>query len=212
MQIYAFGSICRGDVGPDSDIDLLVIVDGFDDRFDPSAYSIYSRQRIQEIWVEGNPFAWHLSLESRLLYSSDGTDLLGELGRPTRYRACARDCKKFQTLFFDARSSIVCGRTANVFDLSMIFLAVRNFATCFSLGFLDRPDFSRHAAIRIGASSLAITKDAYRILERARILSTRGKGIAITENEVGIAVQQFPTIDEWMFHLLAQLKEPEYGA
>lgn len=212
MHIYAFGSVCRGDIGPDSDIDLLAVVDGFDDRFDPDAYSIYSRQRVQEIWAEGNPFAWHLSLESRLLHSSDGTDILGELGRPMRYDACARDCKKFQALFLDARSSMASGPTIRVFDLSMVFLAIRNFATCFSLGFLDRPDFSRHAAIRIGASSLAIPADAYKILERARILCTRGQGVAITDTEVELAVRQFPVIDEWMIQLLSQVKASGYGA
>ena len=212
MQIYAFGSVCRGDIGPDSDIDLLAIVDGFDDRFDPDVYSIYSRQRIQEIWVEGNPFAWHLSLESRLLHSSDGTDILVELGRPARYDACAHDCKKFQSLFLDAESSIASGRTTRVFDLSMVFLAIRNFATCFSLGYLDRPDFSRHAAIRIGADSLAMPADAYKILERARILCTRGKGAAVTETDVELAIRQFPTIDKWMVHLLYQLEASRYGA
>lgn len=212
MHIYAFGSICRGDIGPESDIDLLVIVDGFDARFDPDVYSIYSRQRIQEIWAEGNPFAWHLSLESRLLHSSDGTDILGELGRPTRYGACARDCKKFQALFLDAQSSIASGRTTKVFDLSMVFLAIRNFATCFSLGFLGSPDFSRHAAIRIGASSLAISVDAYKVLERARILCTRGKGAAITDGEIELAIRQFPTIDKWMIQLLSRVKATGYEA
>lgn len=66
MHIYVFGSTCRGDILPSSDVDLLAIVDGYDSRFDPNIYSIYSYQRIKEIWDEGNPFAWHLSLESRL--------------------------------------------------------------------------------------------------------------------------------------------------
>ncbi|WP_374630051.1 nucleotidyltransferase domain-containing protein [Pannonibacter indicus] len=212
MHIYAFGSVCRGDIGPDSDIDLLAIVDGFDDRFDPDDYSIYSRQRIQEIWVEGNPFAWHLFLESRMLHSSDGTNILVELGRPTRYDACARDCEKFQALFLEARSSIANGRATRVFDLSMIFLAIRNFATCFSLGFLDKPDFSRRAAIRIGASSLAIPEDAYKILERSRILCTRGKGAGVTDAEVELAIRHFTTIEKWMVHLLSKVRAPGYGA
>ena len=62
MYIYAFGSLCRGQVDLESDVDLLAIVDGHDDRFDPSKFSIYSYNRVREIWQEGNPFAWHLSL------------------------------------------------------------------------------------------------------------------------------------------------------
>ena len=57
MHIYAFGSVCRGDVLPSSDIDLLAITEGHDSRFDPNNYSIYSYNRIKELWQEGNPFA-----------------------------------------------------------------------------------------------------------------------------------------------------------
>jgi predicted nucleotidyltransferase len=67
MHIYAFGSLCRGEVSRNSDVDLLALVDGFDERFNPEIYSIYSYRRIEELWREGNPFAWHLSLESRLV-------------------------------------------------------------------------------------------------------------------------------------------------
>ena len=84
MHIYAFGSVCRGDVSPDSDVDLLAIVQGYDPRFSPDDYSIYSYERIRGIWAEGNPFAWHLSIESKLLYSPDGSDFLEalEVGMP----------------------------------------------------------------------------------------------------------------------------------
>jgi len=77
MHIYAFGSVCRGEVSRDSDIDLLCIDEGTQaDRFDPELYSVYSYERIRELWSEGNPFAWHLWLESRLLFSSDAEDHL----------------------------------------------------------------------------------------------------------------------------------------
>lgn len=42
MHIYAFGSICRGEVDSFSDIDMLAIVSGRDERFNPRDYSIYS--------------------------------------------------------------------------------------------------------------------------------------------------------------------------
>src|SRR5262249_8872008 len=102
MHIYAFGSVCRGDVSLGSDVDLLAIVTGYDDRFDPDIYSIYSYQRIREIWKEGNPFGWHLTLEGKLLFASDGSDFLQGLGAPERYQHCLRDCVKFHTLFREA--------------------------------------------------------------------------------------------------------------
>src|SRR5579863_9114116 len=105
MHLYAFGSICRGDVSPSSDVDLLAIVEGFDERFDPNVYSIYSYQRILEIWGEGNPFAWHLAMESKLVFSTDGSDVLRSLGNPNRYKACRQDCDKFYQLFAEAGAS-----------------------------------------------------------------------------------------------------------
>lgn len=209
MHIYAFGSVCRGDVSPTSDIDLLAVTTGYDDRFNPDDYSIYSYRRIEQIWADGNPFAWHLSSESKLLFSSDGTDYLKSMGKPSRYKTAAQDCQKFFSLFTDARESIQSSSVTVGFDLSMVFLAIRNFATCFSLGFLDHPDFSRRAAIRIGKHSLTIEQSAFDILERARVLCTRGIGITITASEIVIAIQQFPSIESWMQNHLRSIEKDD---
>ena len=209
MHIYAFGSICRGEIGPSSDVDLLAVVEGIDDRFDPNVYSIYSYQRVREIWAEGNPFAWHLATESKLLFSTDGSDLLRSLGSPDRYRSCRRDCDKFYQLFLEARMSLMQNNTTRIFDLSMVFLGIRNFATCFSLGCLQKPDFSRHSAVRLGTSSLPIGAEPYSILERARILCTRGLGPPITDCEADLAAEEFPVIEEWMTALLTEVPANE---
>jgi hypothetical protein len=191
-------------VSPGSDIDLLAVVQGHDPRFSPDDYSIYSYERIREIWEEGNPFAWHLAIESKLLYSSDESDFLKSLGKPTAYRNCLQDCEKFFALFREARISFESQAETKVFDLSMVFLAIRNFATCFSLGTLDKPDFSRSSALRLGEHSLSIPRDAYKILERSRILCTRAIGETITDQETHIAFSQFSRIEEWMKGLLTQ--------
>jgi hypothetical protein len=205
MHIYAFGSVCRGEISPGSDIDLLAIVRGHDPRFSPDDYSIYSYQRIREIWEEGNPFAWHLAIESKLLYSSDKSDFLKSLGNPAAYRNCLQDCKKFFSLFREARISFESQADSRIFDLSIVFLAIRNFATCFSLGTLDKPDFSRSSALRLGDHSLSLPKNAYKVLERSRILCTRAIGASITEREAQMAFGQFSRIEEWMKGLLAQV-------
>jgi hypothetical protein len=204
MHIYAFGSVCRGDVSLGSDVDLLAVVEGFDARFSPEAYSIYSYRRIQEIWDEGNPFAWHLSREAKLLFTSDATDVLRSLGSPAPYRNCSADCAKFHALFRDAMTSAQTGGTTLVFDLSTIFLSVRNIATCFSLGVLARPDFSRHSALRLGDHSLEIPRKPYEVLERSRILCTRGYGNKVMPEEAEIACAQFPHVEKWMNRLSAE--------
>jgi len=202
MHIYAFGSISRGDVHENSDIDLLAIVDGFDHRFSPDTYSIYSYARLYELWNEGNPFAWHLSLESKLVFSSNNEDYLKSLGFPHPYCNCFNDCMKFYTLFKDAQKSIAIRLSSRVFDLSTVFLSIRNIATCYSLGMTDTPVFSRNSALNIGEYSLDITSEAYEILLRSRILCTRGYGPNISDQEYRIATSQFEKINDWMAFLV----------
>jgi hypothetical protein len=200
-HIYAFGSVCRGDVTLESDIDLLAVTRGLEKLFNPDSYSIYSYSRIADIWKEGSPFAWHLSLEARLLYSPDNSDYLRELGAPAVYRSAARDCNKFFTLFTDSAIALREGTNSPVFELSTIFLAVRNFATCYSLG-VGNPDFSRHSALCIGVNSLSLSRDSFLTLERARLLCTRGIGAMISRDEVISVVLELEIIDKWMRTLI----------
>jgi hypothetical protein len=154
--------------------------------------------------VEGNPFSWHLSIESKLLYSSDQSDFLAALGRPDAYRRCQQDCEKFFALFREARTSLESQVESKVFDLSMVFLAIRNFATCFSLGALNKPDFSRSSALRLGDNSLSISGNGYEVL-RDRAYFVHAVGASITDQEAQIAFGQFPQIEEWMTRLLTKV-------
>jgi hypothetical protein len=206
MHIYAFGSICRGEIQPSSDVDLLVIGESSVDRCDPDVYSIYTYERIQELWREGNPFAWHLSLESRLLFSSDNQDFLQSLGKPASYSCCARDCDNFLSLFCDARASLMYGGASRIFDLSTIFLSTRNIATCFSLGVVKRPDFSRNSALRLENNPVPLSAVSYQVLERARVLCTRGFGSKITDDEVGAALRELSGVYDWMRELAERAK------
>jgi hypothetical protein len=209
MHIYGYGSICRGEISADSDIDLLVIDGNRLVHLDPDTYSIYSPERIEELWHEGNPFAWHLSLEARILYSSDGQDYLRNLGDPRRYQNSARDCQNFTDLFHEAYASLINDVGSRIFDLSSIFLSVRNIATCFSLGVMNRPDFSRSSALHLGADSVPISQASYQILERARILCTRGYGSPITRAEIVIVMEQLGSLSEWMNRIAKRAAEYE---
>lgn len=209
MHIYAFGSICRGEIRRNSDIDLLVIGGGDASEYDADVYSIYSYARIQELWQEGNPFAWHLALESRLLFSSDKRDFLQELRSPAPYRYCARDCERFLALFRDARASLAEGETSRVFDLSTIFLSIRNIATCFALGVAGRPDFSRSSALRLGENNVPLSANSYGVLERARLLCTRGYGETITDDEFDSTLRRLDEVQDWMSNLVERAKKHE---
>jgi hypothetical protein len=207
MHIYAYGSICRGEITPESDIDLLV-VDPFPGlNFDPQSYSFYSRDRVAALWQEGNPFAWHLHLEARELYSSDGQNYIESLGVPHAYRNVGRDCKGLLELFEQARNSLAEDSGTRVFDLSSIFLSMRNIATCYLLGVRGTPDFSRSSALHLGRESVPIPRSSYQILERARILCTRGYGPAITAAEVDTVIAQLGPLEEWIRFIAGEAGE-----
>ncbi len=134
MHIYAFGSVCRGEVRQGSDVDLLALVDGYDSRFDPDIFSVYSYGRIVDLWREGNPFAWHLFLESTLIFASDGSDFLNSLNSPGDYTACLRDCEKFYGVFCEAYDSIASRPASKVFELSTLFLSIPKHRDLFFAG------------------------------------------------------------------------------
>jgi hypothetical protein len=209
MHIYVFGSVCRGEIDHTSDVDLLALVNGSDIRFDKKLYSIYSYERICEIWEEGNPFAWHLALESKPIFLVDGNDFLATLGKPNPYKKCLSDCEKFITLYDQARASLLGGKSSRVFDLSTVFLSVRNIATCYSLGVGIQPDFSRHSALRIKDCPIQISNEAYKVFEAARILSTRGQGSDIGACDTERAIASLDAIGTWMNLLLAKARENE---
>ena len=206
MHIYVFGSLCRGDVSVDSDVDLLALVDAPNPRFDPDIFSIYSYHRLEQLWREGNPFAWHLALESRMVFSSDERDYIKSQGMPAPYQNCVRDCEKFYALFRDAMKSVLADDRSRVFDLSTVFLSVRNIATCYSLGLGEHPEFSRSSALHLGKASIPITGTSYEVLERARILCIRGFGKGITSGEMDRVIEELLDVDKWMARLVEEAK------
>lgn len=203
MHIYAFGSVCRGEIDLGSDVDLLACVDGPAEQIDHEKYSVYRYDRIHALWKEGNPFAWHLHLESRLLFSPDGSDFLRDLGKPARYIAGAADCTKFQNLFDRSFQELRHSSNSATFHLSCIFLAIRNFATCHSLS-LGNPIFSRSSPLMV-KPSLDIDPQVFAILTRARLLSTRGYGENVTHEEVVTATKAVAIVPRWMKALRSQL-------
>ncbi len=206
-HLYAFGSICRGEIDKSSDIDLLACLSGPNSGIEPSRFSIYSHERIQDLWSEGNPFAWHLHLESKLLYSSDGNDFIYDLGQPASYSKANEDCEKFRSLFSESFRSLTTKSHSHTFDISCMFLATRNFATCYSLG-LGVPIFSRYSPLML-ENQLQISKEDFDVYVRARILSTRGYGYPLSNNDVKRVKTSAYAVVEWMNKLSDNYLSPE---
>jgi hypothetical protein len=197
LHIYAFGSLCRGEVSQESDIDLLAVVTGSENNLSKHMFSIYSHKKIDMIWKEGNPFAWHLHHESRLIHSSNETDFIGSLGPPAAYAKANEDCRRFIDIFRRAAASLQLDRDSAAFDLSAAFLGLRNFSTCYLLG-QGRANFSRHVALTLLGRSSFAEESAYRVLERARLLCTRGYGTAPSKDEINAVIHELPKLEAWM--------------
>lgn len=209
MYLYVFGSYCRGEIDQYSDIDLLVIKDQDEvlTQFDLDKFSIYNLDRIQNLWKEGNPFAWHLYLESRLIFSNGNDDVVRSLGKPNVYSNHINDMNKFLQLYLESKNSLIETNNSRDFDLSMIFLALRNFASCYSLGHLKNPNFSRNSSTAIGIDSIRISDKCYSILKNSRILSTRGIGKNVSEEEIAIVINELEVISEWFKELIKKTHE-----
>ena len=207
MHIYAFGSICRGDVTVDSDIDLLAIVEGRDERFDTEVFSVYSYKRISELWKMGNAFAWHLHHESRLIYAADGLDNLAQRGSPNPYNRAAVDCARFKRVFENAYEALRSETVSTVFELSTVFLSIRNLATCYSLGVRGEANFGRDAAVRLGQLSVPITTEAYGILRRARVLSTRGLGSYVSPEQTKVVLKEGGVLSDWVTQISREAEQ-----
>ncbi|WP_422138327.1 nucleotidyltransferase domain-containing protein [Endozoicomonas sp. ALC020] len=201
-HIYAFGSICRGEFDSASDVDLLACLSKPKAEIDPKKFSIYTHERIEELWADGNPFAWHLHLESKLLYSSDGEDFILNLGEPSEYVNAPVDCLKFKKLFLESYDSLVSSSDSAVFHLSCMFLATRNFATCYSLS-KNSPVFSRNSPLLI-SEPLSIEESTFELFSRARILSTRGYGEILSNDEINLAKSSSQVIINWMDRLFSE--------
>lgn len=205
MDIYIFGSLVRGDLDKYSDVDLLLIQDEKLDspkNLDKQKFSIYTKKRIQELWKEGNPFAWHLYLESKLVHSSGDIDFLRALGRPARYNNLSSDLIKFYQLYITSLDSYQKIKKSDIFDLGMIFLAIRNFATCYSLGRLNTYHFNRDSAFRLEKNNLKISEECFRILEKCRIASTRGDATLVDKSLFYYFDTEYSKITKWFLKIL----------
>lgn len=206
MNIYAFGSICRGEIDAGSDIDILICTDESTHNLDPEKFSIYTYDRIKTIWAEGNPFSWHLHLESKLVYSSDGSDFFKCLGIPSVYTNSIEDHQKFKKLFESSLQALKepCGNSST-FHISCIFLAIRNMATCYSLE-MGTPIFSRNSPLLVNPH-LNISNEVFSIFTRSRLLSTRGHGQKLTFDEISEAIDAAQRFSKWIEMIEEKLYE-----
>ena len=66
-------------------------------------------------------------------------------------------------------------------------------------------NFSRRSAFQMEGKSLHLSENAYKLLERSRILNIRGMGQMIQRKEVESSIDEIKSIRTWMEGLLMEV-------
>jgi len=177
-EIYVFGSVARGEVSPTSDVDILVIPFTSDRTLFPVEWSIYSAELIEEYFCKGRLFAWHLHLEAQCIFTSNKTPFLAALGPPEPYSTMTQDIFELETLLMEAIEELRSGTNSPVYELGIVYTAIRDIAMSASWKFLGAPCFSKFAPYELPAPC-PLPFNAYKDAMLARHSSTRGAEICM---------------------------------
>jgi predicted nucleotidyltransferase len=204
-----FGSHARGESDAGSDIDVLLVVESPDIHTEDIAHdlnlgpkadiSIYTANRIEQMFLQGHLFAWHLYLES-MPYSSDcREDWFKALGAPSAYRDGNSDIDEFLHTLEEAIASFEGGNNI-IFEAGICHLACRNLGLFLSHAHCGRPDFSRYSALNLQSEAkLHLSKEAYDQLVLCRRISKRG--LSIEGLCIKTLSQSIQTIAAWATYL-----------
>ncbi len=172
MWIYAFGSFVRGEIDPESDVDILCICSNKEKINIPSSVQIYSIEDYLSIHKKGDLFAHHLYKESRIIHTTNGKNIIQSLGNPGPYLAWNGDMKLFVEV---ARYSVkkVNDVKQSVFSKGTLYMSLRDMAMIYSHIQMGISDFSKYVPYNINVP-IDIDREVYQILKQCRTSSTRG--------------------------------------
>lgn len=202
-EVYAFGSIVRGDVQSTSDVDILAIPFTENTSKFPATWSIYSPKLLEQYFEEGRLFAWHLHLEARVVYTPNKVDFISKLGEPREYRSAMEDVKDLGQILDDALIGIVNEQNSEIFDYGVMYTALRDIAMSASYVIMDKPNFSRMAPYEIPVE-FPLPIETYKKAMLARHCSTRGLDLSLCFEEEKQFLQK-STFKRWLENIEAKL-------
>jgi hypothetical protein len=198
-ELYIFGSAVRGEVAKNSDIDVLVITDHADKKsMFPESWSVYSKKSIEIFFSEGKLFAWHLYLDAKCIHCSESTTFLNKLGEPSRYKDILDDFCSLSDLL-DSSFDEMKSTQSEVFEIGIIYTALRDIAMVASTALSNRPCFSRYSPYRLSVK-FPIPQDLYELMIEARLTSTRGIEFTGYINKI-TEILPFSRIKSWVKEL-----------
>lgn len=172
-DLYIFGSAVRGEISSSSDIDVLAIPFTSEQRDYPHNWSVYSPEIIESYFRAGRLFAWHLHLESKCIFSAAPISYLSSLGVPAPYATAREDVNELADLLWESLMEIRSETSNLIYELGIVYTAIRDIAMSASWYLMDRPCFSRNAPY-ILPIPCPLSAEAYQGAMLARHCSTRG--------------------------------------
>lgn len=209
-SIFLFGSAARGDPDEASDIDVIAVYasdapnasrdhlkSALTQRYgNRIALAEYSQKRIDDMFLEGHLFAWHLFLEAKHLMIK-GFETTNEycFSQPSPYRSGLEDALRFHALLRSTHSQLMDGPpSSEVHEAGLTYLALRNVAMSLSYSCCATPDFTRyspHNISRILKIPPPCSQVVYDMLIQARHCSQRGlRAPEIGDEDLKTAVAQ----------------------
>lgn len=195
-DIYVFGSTCRGEVTPTSDVDVLVVPFSKNRSQYPHEWSVYTPEVIKEYFKKGRLFAWHLYLEAKCVHCYGDQPFLSSLGPPAPYSTITDDIDDLEVLLKESLNELKNGTKNVVYELGIAHTAIRDIAMCASWAMLEQPCFSADAPYRLPVEC-PLEHSIYRLIMLARHSSTRGVKIDFDPTYTVRAVTETP-LTKWV--------------
>ncbi|WP_066820941.1 nucleotidyltransferase domain-containing protein [Sphingomonas mali] len=188
LGVYLFGSVARGDRDQRSDVDLLAVVADGEGKVDEQevvlhipldlrdlepSVSWYGRQRLGQMFANGELFAWHLYRETVPLF--EAVPVIAELGEPTPYCDAALDVASFEKILSGIPAQLRASPENAVYELGLVYVCLRNICMAASAMLCDRPDFSRYSPFHLKeVVDVPITMAEYDLAMTCRMAGQRG--------------------------------------
>ncbi|MFC1459291.1 nucleotidyltransferase domain-containing protein [Microvirga arabica] len=216
---YVFGSVGRGQHDSLSDLDVLAVVENGSGKVDEAlvaslipddltplklSISWYGRNRLREMFQNGELFAWHLHQETIPLF--DPHQFLKALGQPNHYRDCLADVASFQKVLSEIPLQVSRNESNAVYEAGLIYVCLRNIAMAASWALCEKPDFSRYSAFRLrGYYPCPISLSEFELTMSCRMAGQRGldppKGV-----DRSFVLDLFERLEHWVQGLTIALQ------